>query len=82
MRKLQNEIYPDMVQVLTLQVKELKVKIEKLETMQDEVAKEHAATHARYADLVKKHLDTEENPLGPLAGDEDDYLGVHAESIL
>ena len=71
-----------MLKLLELQVKELNVKIGKLSTMQDEVAKEHAAAHARYADLVKKHLDTEDNIYGPLAGAENDYLDVHAASIL
>ena len=82
LKRLSNEIYPDMVKLLELQVTELMVKIEKLSTMQDEVASEHAAAHARYADLIKKHLDTEENRLGPLAGAENDYLDVHAASIL
>mmetsp|Transcript_22183 Transcript_22183/g.29671 ORF Transcript_22183/g.29671 Transcript_22183/m.29671 type:complete len:87 (+) Transcript_22183:433-693(+) len=70
-----------MLKVLKLQVKELKVKIEKLKAMQIQVDEEHNAAHARYADLVKKHLGALDNPLGPLAGAEKEYLDVHAASI-
>lgn len=49
--------------------------------MQKQVEEEHQAAHERYANIVKQHLGAQDNPLGPLAGAEKEYLDVHAASI-
>ena len=72
--RLKHELYPDAVRVLQLREQTVRRQITKLEEMQSNLVGEMRASQARMAKIVASNINSEEQPMGPIHGNEDTQL--------
>ena len=78
--RMKNEIFPEAVRILQLREQTVQRQIAKIDDMERQVMEETRAYQEKISKLIKANVNSEEQPMGPVYGEDENKLTETSEA--